>query len=141
MLVVLFDLAADVQQERAIGGVDHLDALHRFDRRDDPLPVLLARCVDDDVAQAVVAVHLDQVDRADHPAGLRDRARQLPERPERVVDPNADGELNCALGVALTELVSSEVGGTDVRPQTSLPRERGGLRARPLRGAARGLVE
>ncbi len=92
MLVVLFDLAAHVQQERAVGRVDQLDALERLDRRDDPLPVLLVRGVDDDVAHAVAAVHLDQVERANHPAGVGDRSRQLGQRGVRVVEPDANGE-------------------------------------------------
>ena len=92
MLVALFDLAADVQQERAVGRVDHVDATHRLDRRDDLRPVGLARGVHNHVTQAVVPVDLDEVDRADHPAGLGDRARQLPERAVRVVDPDANGE-------------------------------------------------
>ncbi len=51
VLVGLFDLAADVQQEGAVGGVDHLGALDRVDRGEDLLPVVLAGGVDDDVAQ------------------------------------------------------------------------------------------
>ena len=45
-----------------------------------------------DVAQAVPAVHLDQVDRADHAAGLADRARDRTEDALRVLELHADGE-------------------------------------------------
>ncbi len=45
------------------------------DRREDALPVLAAGRVDDDVAQAVAAVDLHQVDGPDDAAGLADRAR------------------------------------------------------------------
>ena len=75
MLVGLFDLAADVQQEGAVGRVDHLGAVDRADRREDALPVVAAGGVDDDVAHAVAGVDLDEVHRADDPAGLADRAR------------------------------------------------------------------
>ena len=92
MLVVLFDLAAHVQQEGAVGGVDHLRSGDRFDRGDDLVPVLLTRSVDDDVAHAVALVHLDQIDRADDAAGLRDRGGQQAERAVRVVEPDADSQ-------------------------------------------------
>ena len=75
MLVGLLDLAADVQQEGAVGGVDHLGALDRVDRLQDLLPVVAPGGVDDHVAQAVAAVDLDQVHRADDPSGLADGAR------------------------------------------------------------------
>ena len=92
VLVALFDLAADVQQERSVGGVDHLGAGERVDRRDDLLPVVSAGGVHNDVAQAVAAVDLHQVDGADDAAGLADRAGQQPEHALRVVDLDADRE-------------------------------------------------
>jgi len=49
VLVVLFDLAPDVQQERAVGRVDDLGARDRVDGGDDLRPVVRAGCVDDQV--------------------------------------------------------------------------------------------
>ena len=92
MLVVLFDLAAHVQQEGAIGGVDHLRTAHAFDRRDDLRPVLAIGSIDDDVAQALRPIDLDQVDRADHSACLADRPRERPQRAMDVVDLHANRE-------------------------------------------------
>ena len=79
-----------MQQERAIDRVDHARALHRLDRGEDLLPVLLAGGVDDDVAHAVIGVDLDGVHRHDDPLGLSDRAGQLRERARGVVDLDAN---------------------------------------------------
>ena len=92
VLVVLLDLAAHVQQERAVGRVDHLRAVDRFDRGDDLLPVVAAGGVHDDVAQAVLAVGLDEVDGADHAAGVADRSGDLPEDAGSVAELDADGQ-------------------------------------------------
>jgi hypothetical protein len=97
---VLFDLAPHVQQERAVGGVDHLHAVEPLDRVDDPLPVLLAGGVNDDVAQALAAVDLDQVNRADEAPGLADRRREHPEHAGRVVDLDAHRETVLGAGRA-----------------------------------------
>ena len=92
MLVALLDLAAEVHQERAVGGVDDLGALDLADRRGDLVAVLLAGGVDRDVAQRVRVVDGDQVDGPDRAAGGADRARDAPEhaRPVRDPDPHDD---------------------------------------------------
>ncbi len=113
MLVVLFDLAADVQQEGAVGGVEDLCAIERVDRRDDLLPVVSAGGIHHDVSQALTPVDLHQVHGADHPAGLADRARDRPqEHALRVIELHADCQAvlrawRCAHG-----RLSSVVGGT-----------------------------
>ena len=48
--------------------------------------------VDDDVAHAVAAVDLNQVDCADDPAGLADRAGDVPEDALGIVELDADRE-------------------------------------------------
>ena len=40
----------------------------------------------------MLAVHLDQVDGADRPAGVADRARDLAEHPRSMVDLDPEGE-------------------------------------------------
>ena len=65
LLVVLLDLAPDVQQEGAVGGVDDAHALDGVDRGGDRLPLLVVGGVDGDVAQQLVLGDLDEVDRAD----------------------------------------------------------------------------
>jgi len=55
VLVVLFDLAAHVQQEGAVGRIDHLGAVQRVDRGDDPPPVVAVGGVHHDVAQTVLS--------------------------------------------------------------------------------------
>ncbi len=93
MLVVLFNLAAHVQLESAVGGVDYLDAGERLDRSDDLTPVFAVGCVYDDVAHAARRVDLDRVDRAHRAAGFADRARDRAEqRPVGVVELDPDGE-------------------------------------------------
>jgi hypothetical protein len=64
-LVVLLDLAADVHEERAVGGVDEAGA-RRADRVEDPVPVGLVGGVDGEVADGAVLLGGDEVDRADH---------------------------------------------------------------------------
>ena len=54
LLVALLDLAADVQQERAVGGVDDAHAVDGVDRGGDRVPLLLVGGVDRDVAQQLV---------------------------------------------------------------------------------------
>ena len=67
-------------------------AVDRFDRVDDLLPVVAAGGVDDDVAQARLAVDLDEVDGAHDAAGVADRAGDLPEHAGSVVELDADRE-------------------------------------------------
>src|SRR6185437_6954198 len=74
VLVGLLDLAPHVQQERAVGRVDHVRARHPRDRRQDPIPVVLAGGVHDDVAQRSGGVALEHVDRADDPGGAAEPA-------------------------------------------------------------------
>ena len=92
MLVALLDLAADVHQERAVGGVDHLRAGDLADGVGDRAYVVLPGCVDGHVAQRVRVIDRDEVDRADRPAGLTDRGRDPAEHPRPVVDPNTQDE-------------------------------------------------
>ncbi len=98
VLVVLLDLAADVHQERAVDRVDHARALHRADRGDDLLPVVLAGGVDDDVADRVPGVDLDRVDGHDDPTGVADRAGQVRERARGLVELDADRQAELRAG-------------------------------------------
>ena len=103
MLVALLDLAADVHQERAVGGVDHLGAVDRADGVGDRRSTWsVAGRVDGHVAQRVEVVDRDQVDRADRPARLADRGRDAAEHARPVVDPHAQDE--------------GELGGSGHRP-------------------------
>ncbi len=90
MLVGLFDLAADVEQECAIGNVDHLGPFDGVDRRDDLVPVLPPGGVDDDVTKALTGVGLDDVNGHHDAAGLADRARRAAEDALVVVELHAD---------------------------------------------------
>ena len=74
VLVALLDLAADVHQERPVGGVDDLGPVDAVHRAHDVVAVRLAAGVDRDVAHRVAVGELDEVDRADLRAGLADRA-------------------------------------------------------------------
>ena len=75
--------------------------VERVDRGDDPLPVLFPGGVDDDVAQALACVDLDQVHGADHPSGVADRAGQTAERARASSILTRMVRRYCALGVAL----------------------------------------
>ncbi len=90
VLVVLFDLAAHVQHEGAVGGVHDLHALQRLDRREDATPVFAVGCIDHDVAHAAGGVGLHEVHGADHSAGLADRGRHLADDAGCVVHADAD---------------------------------------------------
>jgi hypothetical protein len=92
VLVVLLDLAADVHQERAVGRVENLGALDRVDGLDDRVRVIGAGGVDRHVAQRVLVVDRDQVDRPDRPTRLADRRRDAAEHPRPVVDPHPQEE-------------------------------------------------
>jgi hypothetical protein len=100
VLVALLDLAAEVQQERAIGRVDHFRALDGADRGGDGFPVRLAGGVDGDVAKRVRIVDRDQVDRADRAAGLADRAGDAAEHAGTMgdADPEDEGVLRGGVG-------------------------------------------
>ncbi len=93
------------------------------------LPVLLAGGVDGDVAQRVAAVDLDQVDRADHPAGVADRARHRPSMPGVSSISTRIVRLYWALGVTLTESGSSVGGGHGMFAERS-PRADAAVRTR-----------
>jgi hypothetical protein len=126
VLVVLLDLAADVHQERAVGGVDHLRAVDPLDGRDHRIAVLLAGRVDRDVAHRVRVVDRDQVDEADRRPGLTDRTRHAAQHPGPVGDPDAqyEGELStrrsrhdphhatAAVGIEPPPCVAAAVGST-----------------------------
>ena len=90
--VALLDLAAQVQQQRAVGGVDHLDIVQRLHRGDDAADVLVPRGIDGDVAQGVDAVDLHQVHGADGPARLADRRGDLAQHPRPVHDLQSQGD-------------------------------------------------
>jgi hypothetical protein len=96
VLVALLDLAADVQQERAVGAVEHLGALDGVHRRGHLAQVLLARRVDRDVAQRVAVVEVDEVDRADRAPRRADRRGDVAQHPRAVRDAHAQdyGELS-----------------------------------------------
>ena len=83
------ELAAEVEQERPVGDVLDLDPVSRADRLDDPLDVRLVVGEHGDVAHLLAALDPDQVDRAEQPAGLADRARQPRERSRLVVEVDA----------------------------------------------------
>ena len=88
--VALLDLAPEVQQEGAVGGIDRLGPVDRVDGLDDVAPVLPAPGVHDDVPQGAGAVHLDHVDGSDHATGGGDRARHTSECVFRAAEPDAD---------------------------------------------------
>ena len=92
MLVVLLDLAAEVHQERAVGRVDDADVLELVERRGDRAPLLGPGGVDRDVADELVVLEVDDVDRADHAAGSPDRTGDAPEHAGLVADLDADRE-------------------------------------------------
>ena len=77
------DLAAEVQQERAVGDALHLDAVERPHGLDDPLAVLRVAGVDGDVAHRALAARAHEVDRAEVAARLADRGRDAREAPGR----------------------------------------------------------
>ena len=107
MLVVLLDLAAHVQQESAVGGVDHLAPRELVDRREDRSQCSLPGGVDHDVAHAVPGVDLDEVHGADHPARVADRARHPPSMPCSSSILTRMVSRYWALGVTLTCVCSS----------------------------------
>ena len=93
-LVVLLDLAADVQQERAVGRVDDARAVERRRSR----ATIASQWswsggVDGDVAQRVLVLDLDEVDRADRRRPRSPIALGHPaEHAGLVVDLDADRE-------------------------------------------------
>ena len=81
-----------MQQERAVGGVEHpraLDRVHAAVSRGQSDASLVST-----VMSRIVCQRLDphEVDRADRPARLADRARDLSEHPRQVVDLHAQRE-------------------------------------------------
>ena len=92
VLVVLLDLAAEVHQEGAVGGVDDLDAVDGADGVGDRASVLLAGRVDGDLAQGVLVVDRDEVDGADRAAGVADRARDLAQHAGAMSDADPQDE-------------------------------------------------
>ncbi len=81
-----------MQQERAVGGVEHARARDPVHGVGQPRPVGRVAGLDGDVADRVRALDLHEVDRADRPARLTDRARDLSEHPRQVVDLHAQRE-------------------------------------------------
>ena len=74
------------------GGVEHVRAGDRVDRLAQARPVVRGARLDGDVADRVAVLDLDQVDRADRPAGVSDRARHLAEHARPVIDLDPEGE-------------------------------------------------
>ena len=123
MAVALLDLAAQVQEERAVGDVDDARALERVDRVAQGVPGGRAERVDRDVADEVARVGLDEVDRADRPAGAADGAGDLREHARAVGDLHAQDE--------------AVLGGGRPGQRTASVSRGGAARARPPRTAAR----
>jgi hypothetical protein len=98
VLVAQLDLAADVDQQRPVGGVDHVRAVDALDRAQDLIPVALVTGRDRDVAQHRAVLEGHEVDRSDRPAGASDRRRHPPQHPGPVGDLHADGEAELSRG-------------------------------------------
>ena len=80
-----------MQQERAVGDVQHLDAVDVLDRANDLVEVVRVGAHHGDVAHLRQALDAHEVDRAERGAGLADRRREARERAGTVVEANADG--------------------------------------------------
>jgi hypothetical protein len=85
------ELAAEMQEERSIRDVLDLDAGHLADRGNDALEVLRAGGQHCDVADLLVVLDPDEVDRVQKPAGDGDRLRELCKRAGTVREVNAQG--------------------------------------------------
>ena len=88
------ELAAEVEEERAVGDVLDLDAVDGADGGHDPLEVVGVGRLDGDVAHLRAAVGADEVDRAERAAGVADRLRDAGERAGivREADPDRGAE-------------------------------------------------
>jgi hypothetical protein len=88
-LVVLLDLAPDVQHERPVGGVQDTRARNRIDGVGEPRPVAGVAGLDGDVADRVRLIDGHQVDGPDRRPGVADRRCDLAEHPGHMVDLDA----------------------------------------------------
>ena len=86
------DLAAEVQQEGAVGDLLDLDAVDPLAGSHDRLRLLVIGREHADVARLAARVHAHEVDRPEQPAGIGDRAREGREAAGAVVEANAEGE-------------------------------------------------
>src|SRR6185312_9561628 len=87
-------------------------ARHPRDRRQDPIPVVLAGGVHDDVAQRSGGGALEHVDRADDPAGVADRAGHATEHARAVVELHAYRQAVLGARCGAHFLAPSVAGGT-----------------------------
>jgi hypothetical protein len=98
------DLAAEVHQERPVGGVLDRDAVHRLHRLHDRVGVLRVRRLEGDVADLRAAVDADEVDRVEQAAGVADRGGEVGEGPGAVLEADADGDAEGS-GVVAHDLI------------------------------------
>ena len=75
------ELATEVQEEGAVGDVLDLDAVDGPDGFDDQVEVVRARCLHSHVADLLVPLDADEVDRAERASGGADRVGDARERP------------------------------------------------------------
>ena len=80
------DLAARMQHERPIGGVEHAGADDPVDGAREAGPVVSGGGLDGDVADGVRPLYRHEIDRADGAARLADRRGDLSEHSRQVVD-------------------------------------------------------
>ena len=83
------DLAAEVEEERAVGDVDHLDAGHLVDGRGDRVHVLRVVGEHGDVADLRAALDPHEVDRAEQAARVADRLGEPGKRAGLVLQADA----------------------------------------------------
>ncbi len=81
-----------MRQESAVGGVEHARALDPVHGVGEPWPIIGGAGRDGDVADGVIVVDLDEVDRTDRAAGGADRARNLAQHSGALVDLDAQRE-------------------------------------------------
>ena len=86
------DLAAEVQQKRAVGDALDLDARDVGSRRDDPVGMLGVGREHADVADLRPRVDANKVDRVEQPACVCDCARETGEAARAVVEPGPKRE-------------------------------------------------
>jgi hypothetical protein len=91
-LVVDLDLAAQVHEEGAVGGVDDARARQVLEAVDDLLTVGTVARADRDVAHDTLARGLHQVDRADVAAGIADGHGDAAQHARPVGDRQTDGD-------------------------------------------------
>ena len=83
------DLAAEVEQERAVGDVLDLDAVDRAHGVDDPVECVGVGREDRHVAHLVAVLDAHEVDRAEEAARVADRLGERRERARAVLEAHA----------------------------------------------------